>query len=87
MRRSGSLVDVVVLADIVLGGLGDWEKVGVCEEGEMVVVAASSALMRSWVMSRGWSLWHWDISARVRVRSTRVSRPSVEERRRMSMVL
>jgi hypothetical protein len=53
----------------------------------MVVVAESSASMRSWVMSRGWSLWDCDISAKVRVRSTRVSRPSVEERRRMLSVL
>jgi hypothetical protein len=50
------------------------------------VVAESSALMRSWVMSCGSSLWDWDISASVRVRSTRVSRPSVEERRRMFRV-
>lgn len=53
----------------------------------MEVVAESSALMRSWVMSLGRSLWDWDISAKVRVRSTRVSRPSVEERRRMLTVL
>lgn len=87
MRRSGSLVeDAVVVSAGVSGGLGKWEGFELeGEEGEMEVVAESSALMRSWVISRGWILWDCDISAKVRVRSTRVSRPSVEERRRTLM--
>lgn len=85
-RRSGSQVDVAVLEGVEMAEeVGD--RGGREEDGGTEVVAESSASMRSCVMSPGWSLWDWDISARVRVRSTRVSRPSVEERRRMLMVL
>lgn len=58
MRRSGSLGDAVSL--LGSGELGEGgEEVGVCEgvwvegggEGEMEVVAESSALIKSWVMS------------------------------------
>mgnify|MGYP007115655456 CR=1 FL=1 len=47
-----------------------------------VVISLISASTSSGVISSGESLPFWDISARVLVRSTIVSRPSVEERRR-----
>lgn len=47
-----------------------------------VVISLISASTSSGVMSCGETLPFWDISARVLVRSTKVSRPSVEERRR-----
>jgi hypothetical protein len=85
-RRSGSQVDVAVLEDVEMAEeVGD--RGGREEDGGMEVVAEISASISSCVMSPGWSLWDWDISARMRVRSTRVSRPSAEERRRMLIVL
>jgi hypothetical protein len=51
-----------------------------------VVISLISASTNSGVISSGESLPFWLISARVLVRSTRVSRPSVEERRRIVRV-
>ena len=50
--------------------------------GSPQLLSVISASMRSAEMSLGWSLPCWDISVRVLVRSTRVGRPSVAERRR-----
>jgi hypothetical protein len=51
-----------------------------------MVISLISASTKSGVISSGESLPFWLISARVLVRSTRVSRPSVEERRRIVRV-
>lgn len=48
-----------------------------------VVISLISASTSSGVMSSGETLPFCDISARVLVKSTKVSRPSVEDRRRM----
>lgn len=91
-RRSGSLGGIAVVAfssedELLLLLWGEDADGGdVVYDGGMEVVAESSVSMRSWVMSCACSFWDCDISASVRIRSTRVSRPSVEERRRILRV-
>lgn len=50
------------------------------------VISLISASISSVLISAGESFPFWDISARVFVRSTRVSRPSAAERRRTDIV-
>jgi len=79
IRRSGSPESMLEGAVPSIAEGRRWWVVG------RAVVAQISVFMSSEVMSAGRSLWAWDISVRVRVRSTRVSRPSVEESRRRLM--
>lgn len=55
----------------------------ISKSGSPMTDSVISASMSSWLISEGESLPSCDMLARVRVRSTRVWRPSVAERRRI----